>query len=73
MGSSWVSANLFITKVGAEHGRLQKGVAEQLNFEIKEADTESCKIASNRQLECSSKAALLRKRVRNSRPAFWEC
>lgn len=52
MGFSWVSANLFITKDGAEHGRFdgaeqgrpQTGVAKQLNFEIKEADTGSCNL-----------------------------
>lgn len=45
----------------------------QLKSEIKEADTDKCKFTSNRQLECSLKAVLPRKGVRNSRPAFWEC
>lgn len=79
MGFSWVAANPFVTKDGAgmfdgvEQGRLQKGDAKQLKFEIKKADTEKCKIASRRQLECSLKAVVLRKGVRNSRPDFWEC
>lgn len=68
MGFSWVAGNLFITKDGAgmfdgaEQGRLQKGVAKQLKLEIKEADTENRKIASSRQLECSLRAVLPRKR-----------
>lgn len=79
MGFSQVAANLFITKDGegmfdgAEQVRLHKRVAKQLKLEIKEADTENCKIASNRQLECSLKAVLPRKRVRNSQSASWEC
>lgn len=56
---SWLGANPFARKHGpgmfgnVELGRLQKAVTKQLEFEIKEAGTENCKM----QLECSHFAA----------------
>lgn len=78
-----MGTNPFSTKDGPEMfdnvelGRLSKGVTKQLKSEIKEADTENCKMlptgAVGMHWLCSLKAVLSRKRVRNSRPAVQEC
>lgn len=51
-----------------EVGRLEKGVTKQLKFEIKEADTENCKVLPTGAVGMHSLEG-----KSETRPAFQEC